>query len=345
MLDEVMDRFLKLIKSGSLRGALQNVLTFLSALIAAETVAYKYIQWEYGISPSLWMFLRSYISVRILIAFAAIAILLVALRYQPENRERTNAGWFKRWLKTHKRTALYRIFVVAVVMVFVAAGYGYYAPIRVNDILVKFMEPPREFDQDAFAYVVYELNRIQRQWHFEVDFEPFNSATLTSAEQKRCESDERRLICYAEMIAKSGPVIGITQQSLAPAHFAQHRGLTSVVTISDSAYYAPLSTYAYLAYSIVVQSILIHLDLSGRLPENAFRPDEASHGGVFQFAPRKSAIKSVILAASLSPQEEELLFNQFGADYVRSCKELLSMQWYYSERLQRNLKEIFKVSP
>jgi hypothetical protein len=44
----------------------------------------------------------------------------------------------------------------------------------------------------------------------------------------------------------------------------------------------------------------------------SFEPATTSHGGVFEFTPRREALKATILAARLSPSEEELLFNRFG---------------------------------
>jgi hypothetical protein len=52
-----------------------------------------------------------------------------------------------------------------------------------------------------------------------------------------------------------------------------------------------------------VQSVLLHLDMNGGLPADAFAPRSASAGDVFQFAPERDTLKSTILAARLSPQE------------------------------------------
>lgn len=42
-----------------------------------------------------------------------------------------------------------------------------------------------------------------------------------------------------------------------------------MISTADREAYAPLSTYEYLAYCLIVQAIVIHLDLSGVLPEDA----------------------------------------------------------------------------
>lgn len=96
-------------------------------------------------------------------------------------------------------------------------------------------------------------------------------------------------------------------------------------------------------YNILVQSTIIHLDQHGALPKDAFTHRDTAHGGVFQFNPRKDAIKSLILAASLSPGEEALLLNQFGPEYLRITKDLLSMHWLYSPQVTSDLNTFFGV--
>jgi len=119
----------------------------------------------------------------------------------------------------------------------------------------------------------------------------------------------------------------------------------SVIATVDQGYYAPLSTYEYLAYCLVLQSILIHLDMhGGGLPPGAFEPSAASHGGVFQFNPTKNVLKATILAAQLSPREEAMLFNRFGAEYMNVCRQLLTLDWLHSERVVKNLTVHFGVT-
>jgi hypothetical protein len=100
-----------------------------------------------------------------------------------------------------------------------------------------------------------------------------------------------------------------------------------------------------MAYCLMVQSILIHLDINGGgLPPGTFEPSAASHGGVFQFNPNKEVLKATILAAQLSPEEESLLFNRFGADYMNVCRQLLTLDWLRSERVVKNLAVQFGVT-
>jgi hypothetical protein len=144
-------------------------------------------------------------------------------------------------------------------------------------------------------------------------------------------------------MASDAPVIAITGRPLNGAYFATHRGRASVITTADRASYAPLTSYEYLAYCIVVQSMLLHLDMNGGLPDGAFAPGSASRGDVFQFAPERDTLKSTILAARLSPAEESLVFNRFGPEYLGVCSNLISLEWLYSPRVRTNLSKIFGV--
>jgi hypothetical protein len=321
---------------------LQPVVVLLVAFVAVEAAAYEYVQWQYHISPPLPLFLRSYLSKQILIVFGAVALGWLLFRLDLLARP-GGLGKLREFLHSHRRALFVRGGGALALVALMLLGLHHYAPRPVSQIRIKFMAPPRDVQPAAFAYLVYELNRQQRNWYFEVDFTPFNEAALTSAQQDSCSGAERPVLCYAEAEAEGQALIGITHESLGGAYFCEHRGKVSVISTSDKEAYAPLTAYEYLAYSVIVQSIVIHLDAHGGLPTDAFRPSERSHGGVFQFSPGKETLKPVILAARLSPEEEELLFNSFGAEYVSTCADLLSMEWLHSKRVMDNLEFQFGV--
>jgi hypothetical protein len=326
--------------------ALQPFVLFGFFCVGAQSLAYQYIQTEYRFTPSWGMFLRSYVSIRITLVFAAIAlgILLFKLGTR-QSRAPAATGRLRTFLRAQGRRVLIGTAVVVIVTIGLIAAFRRYTPNRVSHIRVKFLGAPEVFDREALAYLVYELNRLQNDWYFVVDFETFNSASLTSAEEAACTRSSRPMLCYAEAAASGQPLIGITDESLGGAYFAEHRGVVSVISTHDRQAFEPLTTYEYLTYNLVVQGILIHLDAhGGGLPAGSFEPATTSHGGVFEFTPRREAIKATILAARLSPSEEELLFNRFGAAYLTSCKEMLSLDWLRSERVARNLLETFSIS-
>lgn len=325
---------------------LQPFVVFAFFCIAAQSLAYQLIQSEYRFTPSWPMFLRSYVSIRITLVFAAIAIAILLFKLGTRRSSApTTTGRLLAFLRAERRRVLVGTAVVVLVTIGLIAAFRRYTPNRVSHIRIKFLGAPEVFDREALAYLVYELNRLQSDWYFVVDFEVFNSASLTSTEEAACARSDRPMLCYAEAAANGQPIIGITDESLGRAYFAEHRGMASVISTYDRQAYQPLSTYEYLTYNLVVQGILIHLDAhGGGLPAGSFEPATTSHGGVFEFTPRREALKATILAARLSPSEEELLFNRFGAAYLASCREMLTLDWLHSERVARNLDDSFGVT-
>ncbi len=55
-------------------------------------------------------------------------------------------------------------------------------------------------------------------------------------------------------------------------------------------------------------------------------------------------MKPTILAAHLSPLQEETLMNCFGAEYMRTTSSLLTLEWMRSDTVRKNLERSFKVS-
>jgi hypothetical protein len=312
--------------------------------VIAEAFAYQFIRTQYGFSPDLRIFLTSYLSVRIALVTGAALALMLLLRLEPRENVRHAPGRVAEFFQRHRRAILYRSSVTLLILAVAMLGFIARSPSRVSHVTIRFMGLPPDVKPDALAYVIYELNRPQRQWHFDVDFSPFNELALTSGERGHCERDPQPLLCYAERLAAGQrPVIAITDRSLNGAYFATHRGLASVITTADAASYAPLSTYEYLAYVILLQSVLLHLEMNGGLPPDAFAPGSSSTGDILQFTPERDTLKSTILAARLSPEAEALIFNRFGPEYLAVCANLISLEWLYSARVRTNLSKIFGV--
>jgi len=310
----------------------------------AEAFAWQFVRTQYGFSPDLRVFLSSYLSARIAIVTLAVLALILLLRLEPRAEAPPAPGRVAEFLRRNRRTIAYRTMVTVLVAAAAALGVMMRTPSRVGHLTIRFMGLPDEVRPDALAYVIYELNRPQRQWQFDVDFTPFNLLALTSRDRERCEHDPQPLLCHAEQMAEDrGPVIAVTDVPLNGTYFATHRGAASVITTADAASYAPLSQYEYLAYMIVVQSVLLHLDATGGLPDDAFAPGSSSTGDVFQFVPDRDTLKSVILAARVSPGAEELIFNRFGPEYLGVYANLVSLDWLYSSRVRTNLSKVFGV--
>ena len=101
----------------------------------------------------------------------------------------------------------------------------------------------------------------------------------------------------------------------------------------------------YLIYSTIQQSTLIHLntECSG-LPASAFQERRVGFGDLFEFVPRRYAMKPAILAAHISPMQEVMLMNCFGADYVNTVSSLITLGWMHSDPVKKNLELSFGVS-
>ena len=354
MFDKFWDLFIGCLKEKPYWAALQPFVVLTLGYVAIEVFAHQYISAEHGFTPSLPLFLKSYISVRITIAFlgAALVMLLFKVRLRRQPRPSAAPGRLTAYFRRHQRIILFRTTIILLVLTGLSVAFNHFSPRIVSHIRIKFLDRPRDFNPEAFAYLIYELNRHQKNWYFELDFTVFNSVVLTSAQADNCERSPHKPLCLAQAYAeelgkKSGmapPLIGITTEPLGDASFWQHQKKVSVISTADGGFFAPLSTYEYLVHCVMVQSILLHLDAnSGGLPDRAYEESAVSHGGVFQAAPRKETVKSGILAARLSPKEEELLFNRFGPDYMNTCKTLLSLEWFHSDRVKNNLTRNFGV--
>jgi hypothetical protein len=309
-------------------------------LVALVTV-YQYVQWQYRISPPLSLFFRSYLFRQVSIGFAAFALLLFVFRSRasPEEPERMPARWLRLW----RAAGVKRVAVATVIVSLALIAFVRLAPVQARHVRVRFLsEPGAAFDRYAFVYLLYELNKQQRHWYFDVDFDTFDPAELTSSEREACGDAP---MCYARRLGGPDPFIGVTTEPLGSDSFWQNDGTTSVVTTHRWPEYAPPSTYEFLAHVIIVQSIVIHLNAHCRgLPSGAYRTAREARGDLFQFAPRRQAMKAEIMASHLSPQGEELLLNCFGVDYMTTCSNLLTLDWMRSKRVEGNLKRAFGVS-
>jgi hypothetical protein len=176
------------------------------------------------------------------------------------------------------------------------------------------------------------------------EFDVFNRNALTRTELEKCAGDLPAL-CFAEGQAHGQPIVALTTDAFTRDHFSVNRGSTSVITTADWRKIAPPSMYEYLMYSVIVQSIVIHLNAQcSGLPERSFVESRESYGGLFEFEPRRYAMKPAILVAHLTPAQEQLLLNCFGPEYLKTTSALLSLDWMRSEAVKRNLQRNFGVN-
>ena len=169
---------------------LQPVVTLVSLYVVACIVAYQYIEWRYHFTPELTTFLGSYLVKQISVVFATIAVLALVLGVRWKQSVGTEAT---ARVKTWVRVGAWNLVVAGVVVAISIAMFLRLVPHRVSHITVQFLEEPKSFDEGALAYIVYELNRFQTDWHFTLDGDVFNPASASSADQQACREDVH---CY-----------------------------------------------------------------------------------------------------------------------------------------------------
>jgi fumarate reductase subunit C len=322
---------------------LQPVFALVSFYVAVQALAYQYLESEYRLRMTLGLYLRGYVFREITVVFAGFALLSLLFALQARGEAEGDKGRLRTFIATHGPMLVQRGMAVALVLALVVPALVYLSPRKVSHIRVKFLREP-VFDQEALVYLLLELNKRQRSWYFVADFDTFNENSLTAAEQERAAGGDQEL-AYAEIAARGGPLIAITDRGLGEDSFAQHRGRVSVVSTARWDPDRAPSIYEYLLHSIIVQAILIHLEADGgALPAGTFRESRVAYGDLFQFSPRRYAIRSSVLAGHLTPDGERLLFNRFGAEYLSTCAELVSLEWMRSERVSRNLKNTYGVN-
>ncbi|MHC4270109.1 MAG: hypothetical protein ACYSTS_16820 [Planctomycetota bacterium] len=342
MVFKLLDVILGYLKDKPYWSRIQPICILVSLYLFTHVLAYQFIQWQYRISPSLSFYLSSYIFKQITLVFVTIGIIGFFSISQGKDKERTKQSKYRDFLRKHSSNFLRRASIVGLVLVIVVPIFLYFTPKKVSHISVKFLQEP-DFDKYAFVYLIYELNKLQKNWYFEVDFDVFNENVLTTKERKRC-AGENKSLCYSEMIANDQSFIGITSKKLGEDYFWQNSNKVSVISTYGWKEYAPPSVYEFLTHSIIVQSIMIHLNAHCKgLPKNSFKESRIAYGDLFQFSPRRQAMKSMILAAHLNRKGEELLFNCFGMEYMSICSQLLTLDWFHSQKVTENLEKCFNV--
>jgi hypothetical protein len=360
MLGEMWRSLLGYLEKQPYWSRLQPILLLLFLYAGAATVVYQYVRWQYGLAPSPPVFVRSYLFKQVSIVFAALAasLLVLTVRGTPV-AEPADLNW-RDWLRRRRWSLTWRALGAILIL---AAGVQLWLLVTPTgaaaDVRIKFHPPQRSvtdlgFDPIALTYLVYELNRQQQAWHFEVDLDPFDEDLLPAGDKERCETDTLRLLCIAQAYAGSlggepGPFILITHEQFrsqdARYYYWLHGDLVSVISAKDWARYAEPSIYDYLAYSTVIQSILIHLDSACAEFQARSIESRLTRGDVFEFQPGPQLMQVSVLSAHLSRPMEELLFNCFGPAYAADAGRLLSLAWLHDERVQRNLMRIVQARP
>src|SRR5882757_4322832 len=205
MVSKLLEYFLEYLKGRAYWPLIQPVFALVALYVASCVIAYQYIEWRFHFAPELSTFIRSYIVKQISVIGAGVALLVLFLGVNWQSRARDEAalrliGWV--------RSGAMKLVAAAFIVVTTTGLFLHLIPHPVSLIKITFLEQPVSFDQNAFAYIVYEINRMQSAWHFTLDPDIFIRESGTSKELERCGSDP---LCYAKLISKEEPLIGITE--------------------------------------------------------------------------------------------------------------------------------------
>jgi hypothetical protein len=120
-----------------------------------------------------------------------------------------------------------KLVAAGIILALLIALFRLFTPHSVSHIRVRFLDEPA-FNEPAFVYILYELNRLQKKWYFEVDFDVFNEAELTSAQRKELASGDK--MTAAILLALDQPFIGITGEQIGEDYFWRNEGNVSVIS-------------------------------------------------------------------------------------------------------------------
>ena len=210
--------------------------------------------------------------------------------------------------------------------------------------------------REITQYLLFEINHRQRAWRLEFEAVAFRSNLVTRTDEDRCAQDDTPPLCIAEsfrdtMIRTHGshpPLVLVIAEPLGGggtrAWFWLNRGAVSVVTTSDWGGPGSAGSIEYLAYALIVQSVMMHMQTyCGFTQPPAGGPEGVVVGNVFDLQPGIDAMRSAVLTGHLSRDHERRLLNCFGPEYMRTAVTLLSLGWLRSGPVRDTLRKVYHV--
>ncbi|HEX5529923.1 MAG TPA: hypothetical protein VFZ82_10190 [Methylomirabilota bacterium] len=210
--------------------------------------------------------------------------------------------------------------------------------------------------REITQYLLYEINHRQRAWQLQFETPVFRTDLVTRADEDRCADNDTPPLCIAEAFHTSivkaqgpqPPLVLIIAEPLGGgstrAWFWLNRGPVSVVTTSDWGGPGSPGSIDYLAYALVVQSVMIHMQTYCGLtqpPEGA--PEGVVVGNVFDLQPGIDAMRAAVLTGHFSREDERRLLNCFGPEYMRTAVSLSSLGWLRSGPVRDTLRKVYGV--
>jgi hypothetical protein len=212
-------------------------------------------------------------------------------------------------------------------------------------------------NREAMIYMIFVLNRLQRAWHFEIDFKRVQWDGLREDVATRCQQDDRPSLCFVrEYLARQRatdrnfpPLVLVSADPLSRVLdrdlFWLHDDAASVISTYDWQRYTAPTLYEYLAYTLIVQGVLTHLDTQCG-GAAAVRPDgdrDVIYGNVFEYYPQREAFKAAILSGHLGIDDEARLLNCFGPEYLDTTARLIKLEWLRSDPVKSDLEKVYGV--
>jgi hypothetical protein len=330
--------------------------------------AYQYLQWRYQVTLDLPLFLQSYLLRQVSVGFAAVVGSFLALTWRraPEQgRPRSRFEWALRigLVLITGAAALY--------LLRLWSPASEVSPIRVRFAAFDtFAAKPEDTSASAGSekavadyqhlravtqYLLYEINHRQRAWQLEFDTTPFRTDLVTQADEERCSRDDTPPLCIAEALQRQmtggdtrRPLVLLTAQALGGggtrAWFWLNRGPVSVVTLKDWGGPGSAGSIEYLAYALVVQSVMIHMQAHcGFVQPPSGAPEGVVVGNVFDLQPGLDAMRAAVLTGHFSAKDERQLLNCFGPEYMRTAVSLAGLGWLRTEAVRETLRKVYGV--
>ena len=175
MFGEIWKRLFAYLERQPYWSKLEPILLIGLLYVAALVLTYQYVQWQYHYAPSPVVFLRSYLFKQVTVVSLAVGLAVLALVAGTLRTPSAATATWKALLLKHVWLRVLGVVVVAVVAGFL---WAVMAPHRTTDqITIKFHTNRGAlseigFDTSALTYLLYELNRQQNVWHYEIDVEP-----------------------------------------------------------------------------------------------------------------------------------------------------------------------------
>jgi hypothetical protein len=326
--------------------------------VGVVVCAYQYVQWRYGVTLSVPLFLRSYLFKQTTIGYLAVLASWIVLT-QGIKAERARLSLRITVIVLILATALFALqrlapqASVSSIRLMFAGQDALVAP----DSIGAATAPAPSLNREATIYLVFVLNRLQRAWHFEIDFRRVQWDGLPQSAEQRCQQDDRPSLCFARAyLARQRaedpgfpPLVLVSADPLGPVPdrdlFWLHEGGASVISTYDWRDYTAPGLYEYLVYTLIVQGVLTHLDThcGGAAAVRPAGDRDVIYGNVFEYYPRRDAFKAAILSGYLGVDDEARLLNCFGPEYLDTTARLLKLDWLRSDPVKSDLEKVYGV--